>query len=457
MRREIFAPPEPAADREGDGLCDDLETAVALATAAQRELQDLSLETRKAIIESLRRAGGTQAEALAAATVQETGLGRTPDKVAKIRLAAAKTPGLEVLPPEAYTGDHGLCLVERAPYGVVASITPVTNPVATVLNNAIGMVAAGNAVVFNAHPSAKNVTNQAVGLFNNAVRGAGGPPNLLTAAREPSVQTAQQLMKHPGVDLVVVTGGMGVVRAAQACGKKVIAAGPGNPPVVVDETADLEQAAADIVRGTSFDNNIICICEKELIVVERVADALKACLKKHGGYEASKWLGKRLENLLLAENRGPGRAGMPNKAFVGKDARFILSEAGMEAPGDVRLIFLEVAHDHPFVWSELMMPVIPLVRVRDADAAISLAVRAEQGLGHSAVMHSKDVSRLSRLARLCNTAIFTKNGPSYAGLGFGSEGYTSFTIATTTGEGLTCARHFTRERRCVLVDYFRIV
>ncbi len=459
-RGEHSPPVQFAGSGDGaaaEGVYDDLETAIKLASEAQKQLMSLTLAKRREIIESLRLAGKANAEFLAAATVKETGLGRCQDKVKKLTLVAEKTPGPEILQPEAFTGDHGLSLLERAPYGVVASITPVTNPVETVLNNAIGMLAAGNAVVFNAHPSAMNTTNQAISVFNRAIVQAGGLPNLLTSVKEPTISTAQQLMKHPIINLVVVTGGMAVVRAALGSGKKVIAAGPGNPPVIVDETADLEKAAADIVSGASFDNNIICICEKELIVVDKVADNLKAYLKKHGGYEAGKWLTKRLENLLLTENNGPGRAGVPNKAYIGKDAHVILGEVGCEASSDLRLIFMEVDPDHPFVWSELMMPVMPLVRVKDADAAIALAVRAEQRFGHSAVMHSLNLAKLSEMARLVNTAIFTKNGPSYAGLGFGGEGYTSFTIATTTGEGLTNARHFTRERRCALVDHFRII
>ncbi len=440
-----------------DGLFEELEEAVEAAKEAQVQLVSLTLKKRMEIIDTIRKRVKENLEVLAALAVKETGLGRYEDKVNKIRLAADKTPGVEALEPAVWSGDRGMTLVERAPYGLIASITPVTNPVETVVNNGIGMIAGGNSVVFNAHPTAKDITNKTISLLNSAIQEAGGPPNVLTSILAPTVSTGQALMRHPRVSLVVVTGGMAVVREAMVSGKKVIAAGPGNPPVVVDETADLEQAGAYIVQGASFDNNIVCACEKEVFVVKQAADSLKAYMKKYGALEVNKWAAKRLEHLLLAENRGPWKAGTPNKAFVGKDARVILKEVGMDIKEDVKLILMEVEPEHPFVWSELMMPVMPLVRVRDVDEAIQLAVKAEHGFGHSGLMHSRNIQKLSEMGKRLNTAIYTKNGPSYAGLGFGGEGYATFTIATYTGEGLTNARHFTRERRCVLVDYFRIV
>ena len=440
-----------------EGIFEDLDTALAASEEAQQQLILLSLDKRKEIIAAMRQAAKSNAEILAAMAHKETSLGRYEDKIKKIHLAAGRTPGVEILGTEAFTGDHGLTLVERAPYGVIASITPVTNPAETIINNGIGMIAAGNSVVFNAHPSAAGVTNRTVSILNQAIRQTGGPGNLLASLREPTIDTAQRLMRHPKVKLLVVTGGMPVVREAMTCGKKVIAAGPGNPPVIVDETADIERAARDIVAGASFDNNIICICEKEIFVVDSVADSFKAYLKKYGAYETNKWQTKRLEGLLLAENRGPGKAGVPNKAYVGRNAGYILGQIGCEVKDDVRLAFMDVEPEHPFVWSELLMPVIPMVRVKNVDEGIALAVKAEHGFGHSVLMHSRNIEKLSEMANKANTAIFTKNGPSYAGLGLGGEGHSTFTIATTTGEGITTAKHFTRERKCVLVDYFRIV
>jgi propionaldehyde dehydrogenase len=319
------------------------------------------------------------------------------------------------------------------------------------------MVAGGNSVVINAHPAAKEVSTFNINIINEAIIDGGGPKNLITAVKEPTIATAQALMKHPDVKLLVVTGGPGVVKAAMNSGKKVIAAGPGNPPVVVDETADIKKAARDIVAGASFDNNIVCVLEKEIIAVGSITDELKAGMKKCGAYEINDIQARSLADVIIDKlPETENQHGAVNKNFVGKDAKVILKQIGINVADDVRLIITETDKDHPFVTMELLMPVIPIVRVKDADEGIALAKKVEHGNNHTAVMHSKNVENLSNMARICNASIFVKNAPSYAGLGHGAEGYTSFTIASPTGEGLTCVRHFTRERRCSLAGYFRI-
>lgn len=450
----LSAEPEAAA---GLGIFTDINTAVAAARIAHQELMRLTLETRQAIIQRMRHIVLEQNEMLSKQAVAETGLGRWPDKIVKHELVALKTPGVESLQPISYTDDHGLTLIERAPYGVIAAIIPCTNPSSTVVNNAIGMVAAGNAVVFNPHPAAKRISCVAVSLLNEAIVQAGGPRNLLTAVAEPTIESAQTLMKHPQVDLLVVTGGPAVVKVAMNSGKKVIAAGPGNPPCVVDETADIEKAGQDIVNGASFDNNIVCICEKEVLVVASVADRLKQAMQKHGAYELTREQIAAVTKLVIAEPGSPGHEGAPNKKYVGKSAHLIAKDIGLNLPESTRLLLCEVGREHPLVWTEQLMPVLPLVRVNTVDDAIELAVACEHGFRHTAIMHSLNVAKLSKMAKVMNCSIFVKNGPCYAGLGQGGAGFTSFTIASPTGDGLTCARTFSRERRCTLVDYFRIV
>ncbi len=450
-------PAAPPAAGGADGVYPDVDGAVAAAATAQKRLMELPLERRAALIAAMRQAATESAPVLARAAWQETGMGRYEDKLAKNRLVAERTPGVEALQATAWTGDRGLTLVELAPYGVIGAITPSTNPTSTIICNAIGMIAAGNAVVFNVHPGAKRCSAQTVQLLNQAIRRAGGPPDLITCPREPTIESAQYLMRHPTIRLLVVTGGPGVVAEAMKSGKKAICAGPGNPPVVVDETADLEQAGRDIVKGASFDNNIVCILEKEIIAVDRIADRLKAVMLQRGAVEIASWQLERLMKVILAENRGPGRHGVVNKAFVGKSPSVILREIGVNVDESVRLVVAETDARHPLVWTEQLMPVIPLVRVRNADEAIDLAKQVEQGMGHTAMCHSKNLDVLSRMSREINTSIFVKNGPSLAGLGFGGEGFTSFSIASPTGEGLTSARDFVRVRRCTLVDAFRIV
>jgi acyl-CoA reductase-like NAD-dependent aldehyde dehydrogenase len=312
------------------------------------------------------------------------------------------------------------------------------------------MIAGGNAVVFNAHPTAKKISAMTIDIMNRVISEGGGPESLLAAPELPTIETAGQLMKHPGIALLVVTGGPAVVKAAMASGKKVIAAGPGNPPVVVDETADLDKAGKGIVRGASFDNNIICTDEKEVLVVKSVANKLKERMVANGAFEIPAHKMRALEKLILID-------GHVAKDYVGKNANVILNDIGITAKEDYRLILAEVEFDHPFVQTEMLMPVFPLVRCDSADEAIDLAFKAEKGCRHTASIYSRNIDAMDKMARLMNCSIFIKNAPNYAGLGFGGEGYTSFTIASPTGEGMTTVRNFTRERRCALIDYFRIV
>jgi aldehyde dehydrogenase len=441
----------------GDGVFATLDDAAKAARAAFITLQGIGLEQRKAIIESMRRTMRAQAENLARLAVDETGLGRFEDKIQKNLLVTNKTPGPEELTPTAISGDHGLMLLEPAPFGVIGAITPVTNPPSTIICNAIGMVSAGNTVVFNAHPSAKRVSMATIRHLNQAIVAAGGPANVLTCIAEPTIQSAGELMKHPLIRLLVVTGGPAVVAAAMNSGKRAICAGPGNPPAVVDASADIEQAGRNIVLGHSFDNNVICVDEKECIVVDSVADALKASMKRNGAVEIKSSDLARLEKVIFEKNAGPRGHATVNRKFVGKNASLILQELGIPAGPEVRCLIVEVPNDHPLVWTEQMMPVLPVTRVRTVDEAIDLAVAAEGGCYHTATMHSHDLDALSKMARKCNCSIFVKNGRSVDGLAVGGEGYTSFTIASPTGEGLTTPRSFSRWRRCTLVDHFRIV
>jgi len=441
----------------GKGIFADIDGAVSAAGAAQRELVETPLDTRRRVIAAMRQAVLDANESLCVEAVRETGLGNVRDKKIKTALAARKTPGVEDVEPSAFSDEHGLTITERAPYGVIGAITPVTNPLATITSNSIGMISAGNSVVFNVHPGARGVSSRLVTLLNEAIEGAGGPRTLLTAVANPTIESAGELMKHRGVALLVVTGGPGVVKAAMASGKKAICAGPGNPPCVVDPTADLVKAGRDIVAGAGFDNNVVCTDEKEILAVESIADRLKEEMRRSGAFELTGGQVEAVTRLVLGADRQPNRFCTPNKDYVGKDPVVIARAAGIEVPADTRVLLMEVPSEHSMVWSEQLMPVIPLVRMRNVDEAIDFAVKVEHGFRHTASIHSHDIAALSRMARVMNCSIFIKNGPNFAGLGEGGAGYASFTIASPTGEGVTRARTFTRERRCTLVDYFRIV
>jgi acyl-CoA reductase-like NAD-dependent aldehyde dehydrogenase len=447
----------PASLGQGHGLFHDPDSAIAAAQAAFEELSAMPLERRKAIVSAMRATARQHAEVLAQFAVEETDMGRFEDKLQKNLLTANKTPGPEFLDTLAWTGDNGLTLTEYAPYGVIASITPTTNPTSTIINNSIGMVSAGNAVVFNAHPGAKRCSAYTIQLLNQAIQSAGGPANLLTCVAEPTIESAQALMVHKTVRLLVVTGGIGVVRQAMKSGKRAICAGPGNPPVVVDETADIEQAGRDVVRGGSFDNNLVCTTEKTCFVVEAVLNELVEAMTRHGGYLITSWQLRRLMKSIFDEDRGPGKPGVMNKAFIGQNASVLLKEIGITVGSEVRQVVAVVEPDHQLVWSEQMMPIMPVVPMPHVHAAIDLAVESEHGFRHTAVMHSKNIDNLSRMARAVDCSIFVKNAPNLAGLGWNGEGYTSFTIASPTGEGMTTCRSFSRLRRCTLKDSFRIV
>ncbi len=447
---------QTSARTEGNGswLCDTVEAAVANAKASQMQQAEMTLEKRGELIAAMRKAAIDNAELLARMAHEETGYGRVADKIQKNLLSARRTPGIEDLQTRCETGDKGMMLIEQAPFGVIGSITPSTNPTATVINNCISMIAAGNAVVFNPHPAAKRSSQEAMRIMVEAIRNAGGPPALVTTCREPTLETGNGIMNHPDIALLSVTGGEAVVRVAMKTGKRCVAAGPGNPPVIVDDTADLPEAAKRIVDGASFENNILCIAEKEVFAFAGITDRLMAEMEKNGAFRISGEDIDRVMRTTLIQKDGKY---VINRKYVGHDAAVILRDSGVRFSGDPRLIICETDRDHPFVTTEMLMPVLAVVRVRDIREAVEEAFRAERGCKHSAMIHSTNVHNMSLAAKRLNTTIFVKNAPSYSGLGFDGEGFTTMTIATPTGEGVTSARTFTRLRRCVLYGDFRIV
>ena len=441
----------------GDGIFATIDEAVSAAHRAQPVFAEMGLSARHEVIDAIRRSMFEHAEHLAMLAHAETGLGRYEDKVKKNRLVIAKTPGPEDLEPQAVTGDDGMSVTEWAPLGLVGAITPTTNPTSTIINNAISILSGGNAVVFNVHPGAKKVSAENIRLLNRAIVGAGGPRDLVTATPNPTIDSAKALMNHPDVRVLLVTGGPGVVREALRSDKRAVAAGPGNPPVVVDETADIERAARAIVAGASFDNNIICVDEKEAIVVDTVADRLLRAMTDAGAYVLKQHELKRLERVIFREMGPPNKPGVINGAWIGKNASVLLAEIGVQVDKDVRLLVADVPNDHNLVWTEQMMPVFPVTRVANVDLAIDLAVKAEHGFRHTAGIHSTNVDTITKMARAMNCSIFVANGSFFSGLGEGGEGFSSFSIASPTGDGLTRARTFSRPRRVNVIGALRIV
>lgn len=444
----------PSVSGGNDGVFDTLDDAVAAAFAAQKQIR--SIAVRDNIILAIRRLAKKHAQELSEMAVEETGFGRVEDKIKKHLLVAHRTPGTEILAPQAVSGDQGMSLMENAPWGVIASVTPSTNPSCTVINNAISMIAAGNAVVFAPHPGAKKVSQYTIQLINRAAQCAGGPANLCTTVATPSLENAQKLFTYPGIRLLVVTGGDAVVDAAKkVTDKRLIAAGPGNPPVVVDETADIERAAISIVQGASFDNNIVCATEKEIIVVDSVADQLQQAMARNGAHLLTLEQANAIAKVVLKGY--PDGTPSANPKWVGRDAAKLAEAAGISVPEQTRLLIFEASKDHAFSVAEQMMPILPVIRARDAQQAIDWAVELESGNRHTAAIHSKNIDVLTEMAYRMDCSLLAKNGPAIAAIGAGGEGWTTMTISTPTGEGVTNALTFTRKRRCTAVDSFRIV
>jgi aldehyde dehydrogenase len=441
-----------------NGVFSSVDEAVRAATDAFEQLERLGVEGRKRAISHIRRIAIEDAEELGRMEFAETKIGRLDHKIEKLGVLGEKVPGVEFLQSQVFSGDHGLAVIEQAPFGVIGAITPVTHSLPTIACNAINMIAGGNTVVVNPHPSGRQVAAEGVRRFNQAIYRDLGIDNLVTLVAQPTLESASELFAHRGVKLICVTGGPAVARAALQSTKRAIVAGPGNPPVVVDETADLDRAARSIIQGAAYDNNLLCIGEKQVFVVASVFDAMMAAMERAGGLRLNASQVEALtQRAIVMAGEGEHRHLVPCKDLLGKDAALLAKAAGVTADERLELVFGETDLDNPFVPTEQMMPFLPFVRCRNVDEAIERAHESEHGFRHTAIIHSTNVRTMTRMGRLLDTTLFVKNGPSVAGLGLGGEGYLSFSIATPTGEGVTTPLTFTRQRRCTLVDDLRIL
>lgn len=438
------------------GIFNDANAAVAAARTAFEQLRERSVADRRRVIEIIREISITQCEELGLMEMEETGIGRPEHKIEKLRTLGQLSPGVEFLETKAFSGDHGIALIERAPFGVIAAITPVTHSLPTITGNAVSMIAGGNTVVVNPHPSGKRVAAEGVKRFNQAIHAELGIDNLICLIAEPTLESADTLFKHRDVALICVTGGPAVARAALNSGKRAIVAGPGNPPVVVDETADLDNAARCIIQGAAYDNNVLCIAEKQVFVVNSVFDAMLDAMRRAGAFQLNAAQVAALTSKAIVQV-GDDKHDAACKDYIGRDAAVLAAAAGVQIPDGCELLFGETPEEHPFVSVEQMMPFLPFVRARDVDHAIAMAKRSEHGYRHTAIIHSRDVRNMTKMGRIMDVTLFVKNGPCMAALGLGGEGYLSFSIAGPTGEGVTTPFTFTRERRCSMVDDLNVV
>lgn len=442
--------------RGGDwGVFDDMNDAVEAAHEAFLEYRQRSIQCKKKFTDAVRQMTFDHKEELARETVEETGMGRVDHKIAKLVNAAKNSPGVEFLQPQAWSGKNGLALDEYAPFGVIGNITPSTHPGPTMINNIIIQLAGGNTIAFNPHPSAKKVNAKVIRLANQYMVEAGAPRNLVTCVAEPTLDTARILFGHQHVELLSVTGGPQIVEMAMNVPKKVIAAGPGNPPVLVDETADLSLAAAEITMSASYDNNILCIAEKEIFVVGSVFEEFMREMEKVGNVRLSTSQMDTLGNKALQLS---GKHWLVSRDFVGKRASVLGHAIGVSVAETVPLLFGETDHSHPWVVAEQMTCCIPVVRVKDFEDGMAACLKAEHGFKHTAGIFTRDINRATQFTRTLDCDVHTINGGTLRGDGGDlGEGYFSHTIATPTGEGICTPLDFVRKRRIMTHGALRFV
>lgn len=440
------------------GVFQDPNEACQAAYDAYLQLSEQGVAGRVKIINIVKEICYSKAQEWGKLELDETKMGRIDHKIEKLT-GLKSLPGVEFLNPYAMSGDHGITLEEYAPFGVIGAVTPSTHSIPTMACNVIGMVAAGNSVVFNAHPGAYRCAVTAAKVLNEAIYRETGIENIFTIVNPPTLESFQAIAKNEYVRVICVTGGPGVVKAAMQTGKRAICAGPGNPPVLVDDTADIDHAGWSVVFGASYDNNLLCIGEKEVFVLDNVANQFMAAMEKNGAYRLNDAQVERLSKaaFVFPPGKGGGCAQPTvNRDLIGRDPEVLAKAAGANIPQGTQLLYAETSPDHLFVIEEQMMPFIPVIRIKTVEEGIQLSKKAEHNFKHSALIHSHNVKNMTDMARALETTLFVKNGPCVAGLGNGGEGYSNFSIATTTGEGICNPRTFTRIRRCAMVDYLRI-
>jgi aldehyde dehydrogenase len=430
-----------------------VDDAVDTATRAQQQLAAAGMSVRDGICKLIKRIVSENTQSWGQIEFAETKVGRLDHKILKLELLQG-IPGVEFLQTQAHSGDDGIGLDEAAPFGVIGAITPVTHSIPTMTANAISMIASGNSVVFNAHPAGYKCLAMAAEVYNRAIKKEFGIDPLLCVMDPPTLRTAEEIFQHPRIPLLCVTGGPAVARAAMKQPKRAVVAGPGNPPVVVDETADFDNAAVGIIAGAAFDNNLLCIGEKEVFVVDSVFDKMMKAMRNAGAIELSQ---PAIEKLTKAAFTWQKDHHVVSKDYVGKDPQVLGKAAGLNIPANCELLFGETTEDNPFVPEEQMMPFVPFIRARNFDHALEMAIKHEHGFGHTAIIHSNNIANITKMGKTCNTTLFAVNGPSTGCLGAGGEGYPSYSIATPTGEGVTTPLTFTRFRRITVSGGLRIV
>lgn len=455
MQSPVRAHASPAVRTGEWGVFDGMNEAVEAAHQAFQRFETFGLQDRRRFIDAVRGMMLEHKAEFARMAVEQTGMGRVEHKTAKNENAANHSPGVEFLQPKAWSGKNGLAVDDFAPWGVIGNIMPSTHPAAAMVNNIIIQLAGGNTIAFNPHPAAKNLSALVIRLANQAMVGRGAPENLVTCVAEPTLESAEILFSHPKTPLLSVTGGPGLVAAAMKHPKPVIAAGPGNPPVLIDETADLELAAKEITWSSGFDNNILCIAEKELFVVETVFVKFMQAMERAGNVKLTS---SQMDTLSARALFKEGKHFLISRDYVGRNASVLAATLGMHLGDEVPLLFGETDRNHPWVVAEQMTSCVPVVRVRDFEDGLTACIGAEHGFEHTASVFTRDMNRATEFARRMNTDVIVINGGTLRGNGGDpGEGYFSHTIASPTGQGICTPLDFVRKRRVMTHGALRFI
>ena len=333
----------------GDGVFATVDGAANAAAVAQVRVAAMSLEERGRMISIIRRICKDRSKELGKMELEETKVGRLDHKIAKLE-AIRSVLGVEAMRSDARSDRTGLCVMERAPWGVIGMVLPVTHSVPTMAGNAINILAAGNTALFAPHPSAKRVAQYALQLFNREIARECGVANVLTTIAEPSIEAAEQIFQHPKVALLCVTGGPSVVKAASGHGKRVIAAGPGNPPVVVDETSGRSgmQRRKRLSRALRLTTTCCASARRRSSLLSQWRDPFLDAMSRAGAFELDKAAIERLTKAAFTfDGNGKGcvRAHV-RKELVGKDVAVLVAAAGVTVPSGTQLLIGETDAKH---------------------------------------------------------------------------------------------------------------
>ena len=398
-------------------MIDDL---VAKAKVAEEEYLKLDQEQVNSIVKAMAMAGLEHHMELAKLAVEETRRGIYEDKITKNMFATEyiyhsikydKTVGVI-----GENEEEGYCEIAE-PVGIIAGVTPVTNPTSTTMFKSLIAAKTRNVIIFGFHPSAQKCSTRAAQILREAAVKAGAPENCILWIEEPSILATNTLMHHPGVNLILATGGTGMVKAAYSCGKPALGVGPGNVPCYIDKTAKLKTSVNDLVMSKSFDNGMICASEQSVIVDREIHEEFEDLMKKAGCYFLSQEETDKLRSSMFISKEGNSCA--LNNDIVGKSPYLIAKGAGIEVPEDTKVLVLHengVGIEYPFS-KEKLSPVLAYYVVENEDEGIELTEKLIEfgGLGHSAVIHSENEETILKFSEKVKVGRIIVNSPSTHG------------------------------------------